>query len=87
VFTTLDSDISNLVVVVSTRSSNYPNSFVSKEIAISIKACVVISFVPTEIIQDINYLFDSPVTTIKIPDMKQTPNCGYTVTYELIEYY
>jgi len=44
VLTTLDSDISKLVVVVTTRSSNFPNSFVSKEIAIEITACVVLKY-------------------------------------------
>lgn len=42
VLTTLDSDISKLVVVVTTKSSNFPNSVVSKEIPIEITACVVL---------------------------------------------
>lgn len=46
VVTSNDADIGEYVVVVKTMSPNYPNSVVSKNISISIKACVVIDFLP-----------------------------------------
>jgi hypothetical protein len=84
VVTSNDAHIGDYEVVVKTMSPNYPNSVVSKNISISIKGCVVIDFLPVATLQSIDYLFDSPVTSVQIPDMVQTPACGYKVTYRLI---